>query len=198
MYTFSLIHRLTAKSRTETLATLLLPSYSSRRDSEELSDNDLQAKRDELRHALQSSQPKQVLQSLAFLTSHSTQSLKKTYRLTTPRLKPSTAERTESEINLLPLKQSLLDNCEKLLSLQSGITNMPKKEYATVEAKCRALRAARTAALDRLDEIISSSEPERSNEDWNDDVAAAKELIVNPFQSVTQKVEMFRNNVFRE
>ena len=75
---------------------------------------------------------------------------------------------------------------------------MPKKEYATVEAKCRALRAARTAALDRLDEIISSSEPERSNEDWNDDVAAAKELIVNPFQSVTQKVEMFRNNVFRE
>ena len=32
--------------------------------------------------------------------------------------------------------------------------------------------------MDRLDEIISSGEECQDNEDWNDDIAAAKELIV--------------------
>ena len=135
----------------------------------------------ELLQSLQSAKPKQILQSLAFLTSHSTQSLTKTYLHTTPRSKRSTAEKIETENSLLPLKQSLVANSEKLLSLQNTIANLPKKEYATTEAKCRALRAARTEALDRLDEIISSStEPESVNEEWNDDVNAAKELIVAP------------------
>ena len=83
------------------------------------------------------------------------------------------------ENSLLPLKQSLIANSEKLIALQNTIANLPKREYATTEAKCRALRAARAEALDRLDEIISSSsETEHVNEDWNDDVNAAKELIV--------------------
>jgi hypothetical protein len=61
--------------------------------------------------------------------------------------------------------------------------SLPKKEFATTQAKCRALRAARTEALDRLDEIISTAEPERPHDDWNDDVAAAKELIVPLFNN---------------
>jgi hypothetical protein len=90
-----------------------------------------------------------------------------------------TAEEVETENSLFPLKQSLIADCERLISLQNTIANLPKKEYSTTEAKCRALRAARTEALDRLDEIISSStETEQVNEDWNDDVNAAKELIV--------------------
>lgn len=88
------------------------------------------------------------------------------------------------ENSLLPLKQTLIANSEKLISLQTTIANLPKREYATTEAKCRALRAARAEALDRLDEIISSSsETEPVNEDWNDDVNAAKELIV-PLQKL--------------
>lgn len=50
-----------------------------------------------------------------------------------------------------------------------------------MEAKCRALRAAKAEALDRLDEIISSNEPQCVNEDWDEDVKAAKELIVTDF-----------------
>ena len=61
------------------------------------------------------------------------------------------------------------------------IENMPKREYATTEAKCRALRAARTEALDRLDEIISNSETQAENQEWNDDIKAADEIIVPPF-----------------
>jgi hypothetical protein len=81
-------------------------------------------------------------------------------------------------MSLFPLKQSLVADSEKLIILQAALANIPKKEYATTEAKCRALRSARTEALDRLDEIISSAEPERLSEDWNEDVIAAKELIV--------------------
>ena len=113
------------------------------------------------------------------MTSHSTQSLTKTYPPTTPRSKRFTAEEVETENSLFPLKQSLIADSERLISLQNTIANLPKKEYSTTEAKCRALRAARTEALDRLDEIISSStETEQVNEDWNDDVNAAKEIIV--------------------
>jgi len=59
---------------------------------------------------------------------------------------------------------------------------VPRREYSTTEAKCRALRAARTEALDRLDEILSSGEQCQISEDWNDDIAAAKELIVRPLR----------------
>ena len=150
-----------------------------------LSESDLQLKKEELLQSLQSSKPKQILQSLAFLASHSTQSLTKLYPPTTSRSKRSKADKIETENSLLPLKQTLIGNSDKLIALQNTIANLPKKEYATTEAKCRALRAARTEALDRLDEIISSStEPERVNEDWNDDVNAAKELIVHPQQII--------------
>ena len=68
---------------------------------------------------------------------------------------------------------------EKFVAVQSSTQGLPRREYSTTEAKCRALRAARTEALDRLDEIISSGEQCQVNEDWNDDIAAAKELIVS-------------------
>ena len=55
---------------------------------------------------------------------------------------------------------------------------MPKKEYATTEAKCRALRAARTEALDRLDEMISSSESGSLSQEWSQDIKAGEEIIV--------------------
>ena len=149
-----------------------------------ISESDLLVKKNELIHSLHTSRPKQILQSLAFLTSLTSQSLSKTYT-SSPPSKLSKADKLEAEISLFPLKQSLVTDSEKLLSLQGIIANIPKKEYATTEAKCRALRAARTEALDRLDEIISSStEPERVNEDWNDDVNAAKELIVHPQQII--------------
>lgn len=57
---------------------------------------------------------------------------------------------------------------------------MPKREYATTEAKCRALRAARTEALDRLDDLISNSETQAGNQEWSDDIKAADEIIVPP------------------
>ena len=86
------------------------------------------------------------------------------------------------EESLFPLKQQLIANYEKLQQLTNTINNFPKKEYATTEAKCRALRAARTEALDRLDEMISSSEiPEGGSgghQEWNDDIKAADEIIV--------------------
>jgi hypothetical protein len=55
---------------------------------------------------------------------------------------------------------------------------MPKKEYATTEAKCRALRAARTEALDRLDEMISCSENGSMSQEWSHDIKAGEEIIV--------------------
>jgi hypothetical protein len=69
---------------------------------------------------------------------------------------------------------------EKFVAVQTSLQGLPRKEYSTTEAKCRALRAARTEALDRLDELISSGEQCPINEDWNDDITAAKELIVTP------------------
>ena len=62
--------------------------------------------------------------------------------------------------------------------MKATLGAIPRREYSTTEAKCRALRAARTEALDRLDEIISSGDQGQINEEWNDDIAAAKELIV--------------------
>jgi hypothetical protein len=83
------------------------------------------------------------------------------------------------EESLFPLKQQLISNYEKLQRLQSTMAAMPKKEYATTEAKCRALRAARTEALDRLDELISSSENGALNQEWSDDIKAGEEIIVH-------------------
>ena len=161
------------------MASLLSPSASARRDSAVISETDLQRERDELLHSLQSSKPKQILQSLAFLTSLSTQSLTKQYSTaSTPPSKRSPKEKRETDSSLLPLKQSFLSNCEKLMALEHSIANIKKKEYTTTEAKCRALRAARAEALDRLDELISSNEPQHINGEWDDDVNAAKEIIV--------------------
>jgi hypothetical protein len=91
-------------------------------------------------------------------------------------------DESEIEESLFPLKQSLVANSEKLIALQNSLTLFPKKEYATTEAKCRALRAARTEALDRLDEMVSSSETNGMHDEWNEDVNAAKELIVCPLR----------------
>ena len=82
------------------------------------------------------------------------------------------------QTSLLPIKKQLIDTAEKFVAVQNSLQGLPRREYSTTEAKCRALRAARTEALDRLDEIISSGEQCQDNEDWNDDIAAAKELIV--------------------
>jgi hypothetical protein len=149
----------------------LAPSSSARRDSAVLSEADLQFKRDELFQSLSSSKPKHILQSLSFLTNLSSQALLKRY----PNATPSRAKPREDV--LFPLKQQLVETAEKLATLQNTISNLPRKEYATTEAKCRALRAARTEALDRLDEIISGETPS-TDDDWSNDVAAAKELIV--------------------
>lgn len=143
-----------------------------------MSESDLHLKQDELVRSLQSSKPKQILQSLAFLSSLSTQSLTKTYSTTADFTKRSKPDKSEIEASLLPLKQSLIDTTDKLVSLQTALSNFPKKEYSTTEAKCRALRSARAEALDRLDEIISSAESEQVHEDCDDDIAAARELIV--------------------
>jgi hypothetical protein len=89
-------------------------------------------------------------------------------------------DKSEIEESLFPLKQSLVNNADKLTVLQISLTLFPKKEYATTEAKCRALRAARTEALDRLDEMVSSSEMNGTHDEWNEDVTSAKELIVCP------------------
>jgi len=84
-------------------------------------------------------------------------------------------------MTLLPSKQLLISNAENLSNLEYIISSIPKKEYSTTEAKCRALRAARAEALDRLDEIISSQEKNPICQEWNDDVNAAKELIVHTY-----------------
>ena len=148
-----------------------------------MSEHDLQLKRDELLTSLQSSKSKSVLQSLAFLTSLSTQALTKQYPPKPPPTE-SMPDETEIEESLFPLKQSLVANAEKLIALQNSLTLFPKKEYATTEAKCRALRAARTEALDRLDDMVSSSETNGMHDEWNEDVTAAKELIVCPPQTM--------------
>jgi hypothetical protein len=134
-------------------------------------------KKDQLVQSLQSSKPKHILQSLTFLTSLSTQALTKNYPASSPLSEPS-KDKSELEESLFPLKQTLVANGEKLTSLQNSLSLFPKKEYATTEAKCRALRAARTEALDRLDEMVSSSEPNGTHDEWNEDINAAKELIV--------------------
>src|SRR5579859_1512706 len=105
-----------------------------------MSEEDLQTKRSELLQSLQSSKPKHILQSLSFLTSLSSQSLMKRCP---PSLPIHSAKQIDSDIEecLLPLKQILIDKAEKLAVLQNAIAVMPKKEYATIEAKCRALRA---------------------------------------------------------
>jgi hypothetical protein len=78
------------------------------------------------------------------------------------------------------VKKQLLDTAEKFTAIQTSLAGFARREYSTTEAKCRALRAARTEALDRLDEIISSGEQDSGNEEWNEDINAAKELIVSP------------------
>jgi hypothetical protein len=85
---------------------------------------------------------------------------------------------------LLPVKHALVTTAEQLLSIQSTISHIPRREYATIEARARALRAARTEAIDRLDDIVSETEGQTLPEDWNDDVAAAKQLIVIPAVTV--------------
>lgn len=94
-------------------------------------------------------------------------------------MKNPKTDKLELEASLFPVKQQIIANYEKLQKLQTAmISNLPKREYATTEAKCRALRAARTEALDRLDEILPSSETQSVNQDWNDDIKAADEIIV--------------------
>jgi hypothetical protein len=95
-------------------------------------------------------------------------------------VKNTKTDKLEVEASLFPLKQQIVANYEKLQKLQTAIQNLPRREYATTEAKCRALRAARTEALDRVDEIISSSETKSMTQDWNDDIKAADEIIVLP------------------
>ena len=92
----------------------------------------------------------------------------------------SSAEKAEIQINLLPLKRSLLENCENLISLQNTLSAIPKKGYTTTEAKCRALRAARAEALDRLDEIISSADVKPLDQEYDEHIATANKVIVFP------------------
>ena len=142
-----------------------------------MTETDLHQRRASLLHSLHhSSTPKQILQSISFQTSLSIQSLQK-FSLP-PRPSSSTTSKLDHQTSLLPVKKRLVDTAEKFLALKTTLGSIPRREYSTTEAKCRALRAARTEALDRLDEIISSGEQCQINEDWNDDIAAAKELIV--------------------
>ena len=125
------------------------------------------------------SKPKHILQSLAFITSNMTQSLNKSLAATSIPFTPrSSTEKLDTEVALLPIKQSLIDTSEKLISLQTVIAHIPKREYSTIEARARALRTARSEAIDRLEDIISSTEANPVPEDWDDDVRAANELIV--------------------
>jgi hypothetical protein len=158
---------------------LLIPSISSRRDSSLLSEADLHQKQSALLTTLsQTSKPKHILQSLAFIISHTTQSLTKSLSTSVPLTPRTTAEKFDTEVALLPIKQALVDTAEKLSALQDRIAHTPKREYATIEARARALRAARTEAIDRLDEILASTESAPIPQDWNNDIRAARELIV--------------------
>jgi hypothetical protein len=84
----------------------------------------------------------------------------------------------EVDDSLLPLKHQLIATAKNLSTLNSKISAIPKKEYATTEAKCRALKTARAEALDRLDELVSRAEIVPPSQEWNEDVHAAKEIIV--------------------
>jgi len=142
---------------------------------------DIQARRDELLRSLRLSKPKQIIQSLVFLNSLAIQSHQKHQSFNFPSNRLS-ADTLQLHIGLLPLKTSLIKNADTLISLQESLLNLPKREYTTTEAKCRALRAARAEALDQLDEILST-ETNGTLEECNHDILAAKELIVHSLSS---------------
>jgi hypothetical protein len=129
---------------------------------------------------------------MSFLSTITAQSLVKQYP---PNIQPrahSAAEKLEIEVSLFALKQCLITTCDKLKGLQTTISSIPKKEYATTEAKCRALRAAKMEALDRLDELISSSSRGLDGlDEWNEDVNAAKELIDERIAKIKGLVDMY-------
>jgi hypothetical protein len=172
------------------LASLLAPSSSARRDSSVLSELDLQIKIGDLETSLQSSTPKQILQSLTFLTQLSSKSVKKQCAIP-----PKPSERTETEMEeaLVSINRALLAQSEKYVNLRASLAIFPRREYATTEAKCRALRTARAEAMDKLDEVISDGS-HCGNPEWNEDVKTAEGIKVS--SNLELQIEN-RNNGWR-